>query len=241
MRFQAFALRNLKELIRDPLMAVFNIGFPVVLLLLFSAIQANIPVQLFVITSIAPGIAVFGFSFVSLYAGLLVAQDRCSSFLMRLLASPLTASDYIVGYVVPLFPIAIMQSIICFILAFFLGMPLNINVLFALIVLIPIAFLYISIGLLMGTLFNDKAVGGIASILTNVSAWLSGIWFNLDLVGNAFKTVSYLLPFAHAVDAARAALSGDYAAVLPHLLWVIGYTIVIFFLTVCFFRKKMKS
>jgi len=177
MRFLVFASRNRKELLRDPLNLAFGIGFPLVLLLLLSAIQANIPVSLFKIEKLAPGIAVFGLSFISLFSGTLIAKDRTTSFLMRLFASPLSASDFILGYALPLLPMAIMQGAICFIVSFFLGLSLNVNVLVALIVLVPTAVLFIAIGLLAGSIFNDKQVGAICgALLTNVSAWLSGTW-----------------------------------------------------------------
>ncbi|MEE1356464.1 MAG: ABC transporter permease, partial [Clostridia bacterium] len=40
MRMLTFANRNTKEILRDPLNLGFGIGFPIVLLLLLSAIQA---------------------------------------------------------------------------------------------------------------------------------------------------------------------------------------------------------
>ena len=46
MRALTFAKRTAKEILRDPLTLAFGLGFPVVLLLLLSAIQANIPVPL---------------------------------------------------------------------------------------------------------------------------------------------------------------------------------------------------
>ena len=48
------------ELFRDPLTLFFGAVFPLVLLLLLWAIQSNVPVQMFEINSLAPGIAVFG-------------------------------------------------------------------------------------------------------------------------------------------------------------------------------------
>ena len=242
MRFLVFASRNRKELLRDPLNLAFGIGFPLVLLLLLSAIQANIPVSLFKIEKLAPGIAVFGLSFISLFSGTLIAKDRTTSFLMRLFASPLSASDFILGYALPLLPMAIMQGAICFIVSYFLGLSLNVNVLVALIVLVPTAVLFIAIGLLAGSIFNDKQVGAICgALLTNVSAWLSGTWFDLSLVGGAFKTIAYLLPFAHAVDATRAAIAGDYALIFPHLWWVIGYAVVVMIIAIVIFNRKMNS
>jgi ABC-2 type transport system permease protein len=242
MRALVFASRNRKELLRDPLNLAFGIGFPLVLLLLLSAIQAHVPVDLFIISQLAPGIAVFGLSFISLFSGMLIAKDRSTSFLMRLFASPLSASDFILGYALPLLPLSIAQCCICFLAAFFLGLPVNVNVLLALVVLLPTALLFISIGLLAGSIFTDKQVGGICgALLTNVSAWLSGTWFDLNLVGGAFKTVAYLLPFAHAVDAARAALAGNYASIFPHLWWVIGYAVATMVIAVLTFQRKMNS
>lgn len=242
MSLLAFAARNRKELLRDPLNLAFGIGFPLVLLLLLSAIQANIPVNVFEIAKLAPGIAVFGLSFMSLFSGFLIAKDRTSSFLMRLFASPLTASDFILGYVLPLLPMAIAQSAVCFIAAIFLGLPVTANILLSLAVLTVTSLLYIGIGLLAGSALNDRQVGGVCgALLTNVSAWLSGAWFDLNLVGGWFKTIAYLLPFVHAVDAAKAALAGDYAGIFPHLWVVIGYAAVIMSIAIAVFRRKMNA
>jgi ABC-2 type transport system permease protein len=242
MKTMVFASRNLKEMLRDPLNLAFGIGFPLVILLLLSAIQSNIPVSLFEIGSLTPGIAVFGLSFISLFSGMLIAKDRSTSFLMRLFASPLKASNFILGYTLPLLPMAIMQSIITFIAAFFLGLKLGAGILLALVVLIPSSALFIAIGLLAGSLLNDKQVGGICgALLTNLSAWLSGTWFDLNMVGGSFKKVAEALPFVHAVNAAKAAISGDYATIMPQLWWVIGYAGAILALAIFVFSYKMKS
>ena len=56
MKTITFAKWCFKEIIRDPLNIIFGRGFPVILLLLLSAIQANIPVELFTIEKLTPGI-----------------------------------------------------------------------------------------------------------------------------------------------------------------------------------------
>lgn len=242
MRLMAFSTRNYKEILRDPLNISFGIGFPLVLLLLLSAIQANIPVELFTIENLIPGIAVFGLSFISLFSGMLIAKDRSTSFLTRLFTTPLTASDYILGYAIPLLPLAIAQIIISYIVSFFLHLEFSLNVLLSIVVILPAAILFIAIGLLAGSIFNDKQVGGICgALLTNLSAWLSGTWFDLDLVGGWFKEIAYALPFVHAVEAGRAAITGNYSAIMPHLWWVIGYALVIMIIAILVFNRKMKS
>ena len=81
MKMLTFAGRCSKEILRDPLNLMFGLGFPVVLLLLLSAIQANVPVELFAIAHLAPGIAVFGLSFLTLFSATLIARDRESALL----------------------------------------------------------------------------------------------------------------------------------------------------------------
>jgi ABC-2 type transport system permease protein len=116
------------------------------------------------------------------------------------------------------------------------------NVLLALIVLVPTFILFISIGLLAGSILTDKQVGGVCgALLTNLTAWLSGTWFDLNLVGGGFKSVAYALPFVHAVEATKAAINSNYALIFPHLWWVIAYAVVILSLAIVAFQGKMRS
>ena len=242
MKMLTFAKRNAREIIRDPITVFFGLGFPLVLIILLSAIQANIPVDLFRIESLAPGITIFGLSFMTLFSGSLIAKDRGSSLLQRLYTTPLKSVDFILGYTLPVIPFAVAQSIICYAVAIILGLRVTVNVLLAVLFIIPISVLYIALGLLFGSILNDKQVGGICGgLLTNVSAWLSGTWFDLELVGGIFKKIAYSLPFVHAVELERAVLSGNFSDILPHFLWVIGYALVSLLIAILVFLRQMKK
>ena len=241
MRMLTFAKRNVKEILRDPINLGFGLGFPLVLILLLSAIQANIPVSLFEIQTLAPGITVFGLSFITLFSATLISKDRATSLLQRLYTTPLTSCDFILGYTLPIIPISVMQSVVCYVAALVLGLDFSLNILLAILFVIPISLLFISLGLLFGSILNDKQVGGICgALLTNLSAWLSGVWFDLELVGGVFKKIAYSLPFVHAVELERAILSGDIGDILPHFAVVIAYTLVSLALAVWFFVRQMK-
>ncbi len=242
MRTLTFAKRNAKEIIRDPLNLAFGLGFPIVLILLLSAIQSSIPVSLFEIGHLAPGITVFGLSFMTLFSATLISKDRGGSLLQRLYTTPMTPVDFILGYTLPIIPFAVAQSVICYIVAIILGLEVTPNVLLAIIFVIPISLLFIGLGLLFGSILNDKQVGGICgALLTNLSAWLSGIWFDLSLVGGAFEKVAHLLPFVHAVEMERAVLAGRFADIFPHLWWVLGYAISVLVVAVLLFLRQMKK
>ncbi|MBE6982687.1 MAG: ABC transporter permease [Ruminococcaceae bacterium] len=241
MRILTFAKRNTKEILRDPLNLFFGLGFPLVLILLLSAIQANIPVALFEIQHLTPGVTVFGLSFMTLFSATIIAKDRGSALLQRLYTTPMTPIDFILGYTLPIIPIAVAQCLICYVVAIVLGLQITGNILYAVVFIIPVSILYIALGLLCGSVFNDKQVGGICgALLTNLSAWVSGIWFDLDLVGGLFKDIAYALPFVHAVELERATLLGDFPGVLPHLLWVFGYAAILLILAVWMFLRQMK-
>ena len=240
MRVLAFAKRNAKELFRDPLTLFFGLGFPLVLLLLMNLIQRNVPVHIFELDTLAPGMALFGLTFMALFSGLLLAKDRSSAFLDRLAASPMTAADFLLGYLLPMLPMAAGQSAVCLAAAVALGLPLSWNLPAVVLSLIPSALLFIALGLLCGTLFNDKQVGGMCgALLTNVTAWLAGIWFDLSLLGGGFRTFAYLLPFAHGADGAKAALAGDWAALPGHLLWVSVWAAALMAAAVRLFRRRL--
>lgn len=242
MKMLTFAGRNTKEILRDPLNLFFGLGFPLVLILLLSAIQANIPVALFEIAHLTPGITVFGLSFMTLFSAVIISKDRSSSFLERLYTTPLTPLDFILGYTLPIVPIAVAQSIICYIAGVILGLPITVNILYAVLFIVPVSVLFIALGLLFGSILSDKQVGGICgALLTNLSAWLSGIWFDLDLVGGTFKKIAYALPFVHAVDMERALLAGDFGGIFPHIWWVLGYAAVAMALAVLMFLRQMKK
>ena len=242
MRMLTFAGRNTKEILRDPLNLSFMFGFPLVLLFLLSAIQANIPVALFEIDHLTPGITVFGLSFMTLFSATILAKDRSSALLQRLYTTPLTPVDFILGYTLPILPIAVLQCLVCYLAALVLGLKLTLGIVYAVVCILPVSTLYIALGLLCGSLLNDKQVGGICgALLTNVSAWLSGIWFDLELMGGAFKKFAYCLPFVHGVELERCALQGDLQNLWGHLWWVLGYTALILLAAVLLFLRQMKK
>lgn len=242
MRALIFSTRTAKEILRDPLTLFFGIGFPVIVLILLSTIQANIPVDMFEIRHLTPGVTVFGLSFVSLFGGLLVAGDRSSAFILRLYTTPMRAVDFIVGYTCPLLPFSLIQAMVCYLVAFCFGLTPTVGILWALLFLLPVSLLFISVGLLCGSVLDAKQIGGICgALLTNLTAWLSGVWFDISLLGKGFETVAKILPFVHAVELERTVLLSDFSGILPDLLIVLGWTLILFSAAVFAFLRQMKK
>ena len=242
MRMVTFAKRCAREILRDPLTMAFGLGFPLVLLALLSAMQANIPVPMFEIDTLTPGITVFGLAFMTLFSATLVAKDRESALLQRLYTTPLTGVDFILGYMLPILPIALGQTAVCYLAAIPLGLTVRVEIVFAVLGILPVAVFNIALGLLCGSLLGVKQVGGICgALLTNLSAWLSGIWFDLRLVGGWFEAVAHALPFWHGVELEKALYSGNWEAAAGHILPVLAYSALATAAAVMLFLRQMKK
>lgn len=245
-----FAKRNAKEILRDPLSWIFCLGFPVAMLVMFRVISASSPgeTDLFGLDSLAPGIAVFSFSFVMLYMAILTSKDKSTFFLIRLFSAPMTTFDFLLGYAIPGLVIAFAQVILCFAasaaIAVFSGQAFSIaGYLCGTIVLFPLSVLFIAMGIFFGTVFSEKAAPGMSSLIISLSGMLSGAWMPLETM-KAFGTVCRFLPFYPTVRMGREAVSlwsGVYNSFLLDTATVLGYIVFACFIATLAFKSKMKK
>lgn len=240
-----FARRNAYEILRDPISLFFGVLFPVILLGLLSLINSAIPADanmtLYQIENLAPGISAFGLCFLSLFASMLVSKDRGSSFMLRLRTSPLRPWEYIVGYCLPMLPMAVAQNLLCMIAAMCMGLKPTVHILTMVVGLLPTACLYIALGLLLGTILSEKAVGGICgALMTNLAGWLSGTWFSIEMIGGVFEKICKVLPFYPSALAAQALLEGKYGNAISNVAIVSGWAMAATIAAVFVFNQKMK-
>lgn len=250
MKTIAFSGRTIKELLRDPLSYIFCVGFPIIMLVIFTIVGQSMPaeaqVELFHISSLAPGIAIFGFGFVMLFTTIQVSKDRSTAFLMRLYASPMKAVDYIGGYTIPVVAIAVIQAVATFTAAVIIGRQTDYtfqiqNILLCILVLLPSALLFIGFGLFFGTLLNDKAAPGICSVIITLSCMFGGVWMDVDAIGGIIMKASHVLPFYQGTMAARYAIAGSYGSLAKPLLITLLYGGSIYLLSIFLFYRKMQK
>lgn len=248
----AFTERNIKEMLRDPLSYIFCLGFPLVMLLIMTLVDRSIPAEagmtMFRIDNLSAGIAVFGQTFVMLFTAMTVSKDRCTSFMTRMYATPMVSFDFAAGYILPMLVISMIQTVITYaaslIISLITGVQLSIGgILMSTVVLIPSALMFIGLGSLFGTLFNDKAAPGMCSIVISLSSFLGCIWFDADSTGGIMLKICKALPFYYCTRSARSSLVLDYSfdgLVIP-LIIVSACTIVITALSIFIFNRKMKA
>ena len=239
MRILTFANRNFKEIIRDPLSIIFALILPLFLLYIFE--QFKIPNEVYNIENFTPGIIIFSLSFITMFTSSLVAKDRDTSLTIRLGVSPMKAGEYLLGYSIAVLPIVLLQNILFFIMAMLLGLKVSVNVLYTILVSLIISILYIFLGILIGIITNEKSSTGISSIVVQLVAFTSGMYFSTDMVGNAFNTICHILPFYSTLNIVRCVLNGSNIDILKSILIVGIYIIIILIVMVFLFKRKMVS
>lgn len=243
-RINALTGRNMKEILRDPLSLVFIIGLPLVMEILFYLIFHKLTSQ-FEMRYLAPGIVAFSQAFLSLFVGLLIANDRGTTFLTRLYVSPARSHEFIFAYALPFLPVVLVQSVLFFLVGgLFDSSILSASIIPAVLISLVISLFFISAGILVGSISNEKSVGGIASIIITGQSILSGMWFPIDQLGGGFMAVMNALPFRSATLLVQNTMNGigDFTNdFLKPLLIVLAYTVLVFILAIVIFMRRMRS
>jgi ABC-2 type transport system permease protein len=241
MKALSLATRNLKEIFRDPVSIFLGLALPIGFLLLFTSIEKRLPLELFSAQMLAPAIVIFSFSFLIMFSGTLLAKDRQSAFLVRLFATPLKSSDYILAYMLPFIPLAFCQMAVCLLAGVIMGATFH-GIIPIILILTLTALICIALGTTLGAIFTIGQVSGIGSVLITTISIFSGAWMDLNMVGGAFKSIAYAMPFAHAIDAVRWLAKGNsVSGVWYNIYWLFGYAVVLIPLCIWIFSRKTKQ
>ncbi|MBR1747861.1 MAG: ABC transporter permease [Clostridia bacterium] len=244
LRVLVLTKRNLKELIRDPLSLVFMILLPLTMEILFYYLFHNATSQ-FEMKYLAPGIVVFSQSFSTLFTGLLIALDRSTAFLTRLYVTKTKSFEFIFGYLFSILPTAILQAILFYIVGGVIDPSLfGVGMLLAIVFSVITGFFFIGFGIFLGSVCNEKSIGGISSIVIAGQSVLSGMWFPTEGLPDGFIVFMKCLPFKNATDLisiSTSGISGNEQSFLVSLAIVCAYAVAVILLGIIFFKRQMTS
>jgi ABC-2 type transport system permease protein len=241
MRSAELAKRNVKEVIRDPLSLGIAVALPLVLLLTLQALGGD-DTPFLTPTLLTPGIVLFGFVMVMFSSAMILARDRETSLLARLLTTPLRSSDFVSGYSLPYLVVAIVQATVLLAVGAMLGLDSDGSVVLVALIVGLMAVFYVALGMILGALLTVAQTSG-AYALVLILTIFGGAWFDLEEIGGVFLTIGDVLPFKHALDAARAVMAdgaglGDIAT---DLYWIGAYTIGAVALAIAVFQRRMSE
>jgi len=238
MRALVLSRRNLKEAVRDPLSLGLVLGLPLLMLVVLQALK-NVD-AFFAPTSLAPGVALFGFVMLMFSAAMTLTKDRETALFSRLLTTPLTPNEFAGGYSMPYLPVAVIQAAVIFGAGALFGLEIAGNVGLVALVLLIMAIQFIALGMIMGALFTSKQVPFVYMVILLLTIF-GGAWMDIEAIGGAFKTVGDWFPFAHALVALRAVMidGAGVADIASDLWWVAAYAAAAAAGAVAAFRHRM--
>ena len=243
-RIKVLTVRNIKEIVRDPLSLILTIGMPLAMELLFYLIFHSLTSQ-FEMKYLAPGIVVFSQSFLALFVGLLITTDRSTSFLTRLFVSKAKSYEFILSYAFSVIPIVLLQSVLFFVIGgIFDATIFSAGMLLSVLLSLVTSLFFIGVGILFGSLCGGKSIGGITSIVIASQSVLSGMWFPTESLGAGIMKVMEVLPFRNATLIVQNALNGAgdvISDLIIPLLIVLAYSLAVFALAIIAFKSKMKE
>lgn len=240
MNFIGLAKRNFKEIVRDPLTTLLGIVAPSLLLIIFVLINqsSSLPIDIFDVNNLVPGIVIFGFSFLMMFSAMLLSKDRQSSLFDRFQTLPLSEIDFVLAYSLPFLFVAFMQIIVTYIIGIILGLTISWMVLLSVLIYLPIAILFISLGLVLGCLCSENQISGIGTLIITFTSLFSGAWMDLT-ISSFTQVIGYSLPFSHGIDAVRE-LSSAIAFDATHLYYIVGYFVLVSLVCVYTFYTRIK-
>ena len=243
-RIKTLTGRNIKEILRDPLSLILMILLPLFMEILFYFIFHNLTSQ-FEMKYLAPGIVVFSQAFLALFTGQLISLDRASAFLTRLFVSKARPHEFILGYAAALVPVALVQSVLFFLVGGIIDPSIfGAGMIRGVLLSIVTSLFFIAVGILLGSVCGEKAIGGAASIIVIGQSILSGMWFPIDKLSEGFIFAMRCFPFKNATDLIQNVLNGvsDPADQFwTPLLIVLAYTAAVFIAAILCFKAKMKE
>lgn len=236
--------RNTKEILRDPISLVFTLGLPLVMEVVFYYLFHEMTSQ-FDMKYLAPGIVIFSQAFITLFIGILIANDKNTSFLTRLFVSKTKSYEFIISYALAIIPIILIQSTLFFLIGVIIDPSLlKIEIIWCILLSLITSLFFLGLGILFGTICNERSIGGVSSIIISCQSVLSGMWFPVEGMSGGFIVVMNILPFKNATILLQNSLNGIndiYKDFIIPLIIVLSYTIVVFILSIVMFKKKMKS
>ena len=116
----------------------------------------------------------------------------------------------------------------------------KISMIYSILLSLFTSLLFLGLGILFGSLCNERSIGGVSSVIISAHSLLSGMWFPNEGLDNNMIKIMNILPFKNAVCLIQNSLNGINDLLRPFII-VLLYSLIIFILAIIIYKKKMKE
>ena len=190
-----------------------------------------------------PAISVMFMLFtVFMYGGISIVEERNGGQLERTYLSPATFTTIIAGKWISRILLGVLQFVVLFAAGKFLfKLYLGNSLPALLLVALFLSGTAAGMSIFFGSIFRKMEVLIIFNILVaNTMAAFGGCWWPIEIVSPALKKASLIFPTGWAMDALHKLIffGRGLESVLPHILALLGFTLVSLLLAVKFFKLR---
>jgi len=154
----------------------------------------------------APGVISFAIMMVTtMITIILFVNERRNGTLQRLLVSPASESEIVVGYALAFAVIGVIQSIVVLVAAILLfDITIVGNIFLALVVILLLAFGHQGLGILLSTgAKNELQAIQFIPLILFPSILLAGLFWPIESIPSYLQPLSYVIPLRYGIDAER--------------------------------------
>ena len=189
-----------------------------------------------------------------LYSGLIIGstmavREKEAGTLRRILASPATSTDMLVGKTLSgLITLGIMSAIIVILGVYPCGAkiiwnPMNPAHWLAIILLILVSIMVIGIGMILSLIARTtESASNLSVVLGLMLAFIAGIWFPREMLPAWMRVLADIFPATWAIDGMRSALvyGATAAELMPTFLKVLAAAIISYLIGIFAYKKTLR-
>ncbi len=194
--------------------------------------------------SLAPVfIGIFSFFFVFLLTSVAFLRERSQGTIERVMVSPLTRTEMVMGYICGFTLFALVQSLVILLFVVFaLKVHYSGNLALVFLVSVLLTIGSVNLGIFLSTFaHNEFQIVQFVPLVFGIQVFLSGIFWPVSQVPKVLQPVSYILPLTYANDALRSVMlkSAGIADIAWQLLALVGFALLMVLLSSLAMRRQI--
>lgn len=194
--------------------------------------------------SLAPVfIGVFSFFFVFLLTSVAFLRERSQGTIERVMVSPLTRTELVMGYVCGFTLFALIQALVILLFVVFvlrIHYSGNLALIFLISALLTLGS--VNLGIFLSTFAqNEFQIIQFIPLVFGIQIFLSGVFWPIAQLPGVLHPFAYILPLTYANDALRAVMlkNADIGAITPDLLALLLFALLMIGLSSLTTRRSM--
>jgi ABC-2 type transport system permease protein len=194
--------------------------------------------------SIAPVfIGIFSFFFVFLLTSVAFLRERSQGTIERVMVSPLTRTELVMGYIFGFTLFALLQSLLILLFVVFalrVHYSGNLALVFLVTALLTIGSVNLGI-FLSGFAQNEFQIVQFIPLVLGIQVFLSGVFWPVAQLPAALQPVSYILPLTYANDALRGVMlkGNNFGDIAGQLTALLVFALLMVFLSALSMRREV--